>query len=183
MEKIVYSGGSNKKKEDNNGGNDNNEAKNNDDANKDDKNGDKTVSLKEAPIKKKDVYLYQCPFCYWSSNTVGLEAEKSDKLLDNLNSRLKLPKSQMTEKMKSIKAKYDKINEQLRKKQEELHQSQKRMQYGGRGRYGNTIGHSSNKSNSSGIEFDIFCVYWSVFGLIFNVNAILSYLMFVYMQI
>ena len=87
LEKIVYAGGTTGANKDK----DKDDKK--DDASKDVKKdslvtpGSAKIALPEPQKigddkkKSKDVYLYQCPFCFWSSNTVGLEAPTSDVLL------------------------------------------------------------------------------------------------------
>jgi len=142
LEKIVYSGASKKIKDDTKDNSNNNNNDNNTDNNSAVK---KPEDVKKA---KKDVYLYQCPFCYWSSNTVGLEAAQSDKLLENLNTRLKLPKTKMNDKMKDIKSIYDKLNERLRKSEDEVH-TQKKFQYGSKGKFGLNNDKSKNKSGNA----------------------------------
>ena len=63
-------------------------------------------SKSEESKKKKDVYMYQCPFCFWSSNIVGLEASESEALLENLKEKLKRPVEEKTLLMTEIKGKY-----------------------------------------------------------------------------
>jgi len=91
--------------------------------------------------KKKDVYLYQCPFCFWSSNIVGLEASESDRLLENLKEKLKKPVDEKTVIMEDIKGTYLTLNEQLRREEEKVEQLKKRFNYkGGRALFGGAAG-------------------------------------------
>ena len=64
LEKIVYSGGSSKESSSS--------------------SSSSSSTLTPAASHKKDVYLYQCPFCFWSSNIVKLEASESEALLEKL---------------------------------------------------------------------------------------------------
>eukprot|EP01084_Bolivina_argentea_P029348 54467_1 len=66
---------------------------------------------------KKDEYLYQCPFCFWCSNIVGLEGSESEPLLKNLKVKLERPVEEKTLIMNLIKNKYFNINEELRKEE------------------------------------------------------------------
>ena len=71
--------------------------------------------------KSSDVYLYQCPFCFWSSNTVGLKAPSSDVLNQNLTKKIKKPYDDKLEIMAGIEEKYNNMNEELRKEEERLY--------------------------------------------------------------
>ena len=54
---------------------------------------DKGSGDKDTKILKqsRDTYLYQCPFCFWSSDTVSLRASAGQDLLENLSSMIKKP--------------------------------------------------------------------------------------------
>mmetsp|Transcript_14590 Transcript_14590/g.22830 ORF Transcript_14590/g.22830 Transcript_14590/m.22830 type:complete len:721 (-) Transcript_14590:173-2335(-) len=81
--------------------------------------------------KKKDVYLYQCPFCFWSSNIVGLEASESEALLENLKQKLKRPVEEKTVIMEDIKNRYLNINEDLRKEEDRIEKAKRFHTYKG----------------------------------------------------
>ena len=74
-----------------------------------------------ATKEKEDVYLYQCPFCFWSSNIVGLKASESQGLLENLKEKLDRVVEEKTIIMNDIKQKYLTLNEGLRKEEDRLH--------------------------------------------------------------
>jgi len=68
-------------------------------------------------------FLYQCPFCFWSSDIVGLQADMSGKqdLLSNLNTKIQEPYEKSIQEMNKIQEKYEEKNEILRQEQERIY--------------------------------------------------------------
>lgn len=92
--------------------------------------GSSTSSLSVSK-SKSDVYLYQCPFCFWSSNAVGLEAGQSEALLSNLNDTIKKPLEVKTVYMNGIKKLYQNMNEKLRQEEDRIEKSKRFHGYRG----------------------------------------------------
>ena len=109
-------------------------------------NSSSSSSSNDSKTKKKDVYLYQCPFCFWSSNIVGLEASESEALLENLKEKLKRPVEEKTVIMNDIKQKYLTINEDLRKEEDRIEKSKRFHTYKG----GRSLFNSSTKDDKDG---------------------------------
>merc|ERR1719295_1656217 len=100
--------------------------------------------------KKKDVYMYQCPFCFWSSNIVNLEASESEALLENLKEKLKRPVEEKTMLMKDIKDKYQELNENLRKEEDRIEKAKRfHIHKGGKSLLNTTAHHTPTSSDHS----------------------------------
>ena len=142
LEKIVYSGSTQTQQQQQQ-----NKDKDKDKEKEKEKDKDKST-------KKKDVYLYQCPFCFWSSNIVGLEASESEALLENLKEKLKRPVEEKTVIMNDIKNKYLNINEELRKEEDRIEKSKRFHTYkGGRSLFSNNNNNNKdNKDSSSSMD-------------------------------